>query len=53
MKFVSRGLYTVIILFIGWLGNFVLDTQFVVGIVTGWLIKKGYDSIANQILNLL
>ena len=53
MKFVSRAFYTLVVLFIGWLGNFVLDAQFVLGVLAGWLIKEGYDSIATYILKLL
>jgi len=53
MKFISKTIYTILILFIGWLGNFFLDTQFVAGILAGWLMKEGYDSVARYILNLL
>ena len=53
MRFISKTFYTLLILFIGWLGNFFLDTQFVAGILAGWLMKEGYDSIAGHILNLL
>ena len=53
MRFVLRAFYTLVILFIGWLGNFILDTQFVLGMLAGWLMKKGYDSIATYLLELL
>jgi len=53
MKFISKTIYTILILFVGWLGNFFLDTQFVAGILAGWLMKEGYDSVARYILNLL
>ena len=53
MKLISKMCYTLLLLFIGWLGNFFLDTQFVAGIIAGWLMKEGYDSIAKHILNLL
>ena len=37
----------------GWLVNFVFDIQFVSGVFAGWLMKEGYDNIANMILKMM
>ena len=53
MKLLNRIFYSLLLLMIGWLLNFVFDTQFVLGVVAGWLMKEGYDNVAKYLLNLM
>ncbi|MDP7625259.1 MAG: hypothetical protein QF493_09920 [Rhodospirillales bacterium] len=53
MRLIKRTFYALILLVAGWLLNFIFDTQFVLGVVSGWLMKEGYDSIARYLLNLM
>ena len=53
MKLLRRLAYSLILLVIGWLFNFVFDTQFALGVVAGWLMKEGYDTIAKYLLSLM
>ena len=53
MKLVRRLVYSVILLVIGWLFNFIFDTNFALGVAAGWFMKEGYDSIAKYLLSLI
>ena len=48
---ILRLLYSLTLFFAGWLFNFFFDVQFVFGVFFGWLMKEGYDDIANFILD--
>jgi hypothetical protein len=53
MKYIKRTFYALCLLLLGWLFNFVFNTQFVLGVASGWLMKEGYDNIAKALLNLM
>lgn len=53
MKFISGLFYSIIVFLAGWLFNFIFDIQFALGVVAGWLMKEGYDNIANMLIDLL
>ena len=53
MKYALRVIYSLILFVFGWLFNFVLDIQFALGVATGWLMKEGYDNIAELIEKLI
>ncbi len=53
MKFISGLLYSAVVFLAGWLFNFIFDIQFALGVVAGWLMKEGYDNIANMLFDLL
>ncbi len=53
MRFFKKSLYAACLVLIGWMMNFILDTQFVLGMLAGWLMKEGYDSFAKYLFNLI
>ena len=53
MRLIKRTFFAFVLLVAGWLLNFIFDTQFVLGVVSGWLMKEGYDSLARYLLNLM
>ncbi|PPR59046.1 MAG: hypothetical protein CFH07_00449 [Alphaproteobacteria bacterium MarineAlpha3_Bin6] len=53
MRLIKRTFFAFVLLVAGWLLNFIFDTQFVFGVVSGWLMKEGYDSLARYLLNLM
>ena len=53
MTLIIRLLYSLTLFLAGWLFNFVFDIQFVSGVFAGWLMKEGYDNIANMILKMI
>ena len=53
MKLIKRVLYSLLLLLIGWLLNFIFYTQFVLGVIAGWLMKGGYDNIAKYLMTLI
>ena len=53
MKWAKRFLYSLSLFIAGWLFNFIFDVQFLLGVVSGWLMREGYDSIANALFNIL
>jgi hypothetical protein len=53
MRLIKRVFYALCLLLAGWLFNFIFNTQFVLGVVSGWLMKEGYDKIASALLNLM
>ncbi len=53
MRFIKRAFFAFVLLVAGWLLNFIFDTQFVFGVVSGWLMKEGYDRLARYLLDLM
>jgi len=53
MRLIKRTIFALVLLVAGWLLNFIFDTQFVLGVASGWLMKEGYDSLARYLLNLM
>ena len=53
MKWVNRFLYSLSLLIAGWLFNFIFGVQFVLGIVTGWLMREGYNNFANMLQKII
>ena len=53
MKWIKRLLYSLLIFIAGWLFNFVFDIQFALGVATGWLMREGYDNIADMLLRMM
>ena len=53
MKYALRVIYSLALFLIGWLFNFVLDIQFALGVATGWLMKEGFDNIAELLEKLV
>ena len=53
MKWIKRLLYSLLFFIAGWLFNFVFDIQFALGVATGWLMREGYDNIANALLKMM
>jgi len=52
MKLIKRIFYSLLLLAIGWFLNFFIDTQFVLGVVAGWLMKEGYDNLAKYLISI-
>ena len=36
----------------GWIFNLIVDIQFGLGFVAGWLAKQGWDDLSDWVLNL-
>ena len=53
MKYLLRVFYSIAAFLVGWLFNFVLDIQFTFGVIAGWLMKEGYDNIADLLTKLV
>jgi hypothetical protein len=53
MRTIKKTFYALSLLLAGWLFNFIFNTQFVLGVVSGWLMKEGYDNIARVLMNLI
>jgi hypothetical protein len=53
MILIKRTFYALCLLITGWLFNFIFNTQFVLGVISGWLMKEGYDNIASVLLSLM
>jgi hypothetical protein len=53
MKIIKRTFFVFLLFLSGWLFNFIFNTQFVLGVLSGWLMKEGYDSLARYVLNLI
>ena len=53
MQWVKNCVYSLILLVAGWLFNFIFDIQFALGLVAGWLIREGFDNLANTLLRLV
>ena len=53
MKWIKRLVYSLFLFVAGWLFNFVFDIQFALGVIAGWLIREGYDTIANVLLKII
>jgi hypothetical protein len=53
MRLIKQVFYALCLLLAGWLFNFIFNTQFVLGVVSGWLMKEGYDKIASALLSLM
>jgi hypothetical protein len=50
---IIRLLSSLTLFLAGWLFNFFFDIQFVSGVFVGWLMKEGYDDIANLIMDII
>ena len=50
---IIRLLSSLTLFLAGWLFNFFFDIQFVSGVFVGWLMKEGYDDIANMIMDII
>ena len=53
MKWIKRLVYSLFLFVAGWLFNFVFDIQFVIGVVSGWLLREGFQNLANLLFKLL
>ena len=53
MKWITGLAYSTFLFVAGWLFNFVFDIQFALGVVAGWLMRKGYDNLGRALLELI
>ena len=53
VKWITGLAYSTFLCVAGWLFDFVFDIQFALGVVAGWLMRKGYDNLGRALLELI
>jgi len=53
MKWTKKLFYSLFLFVAGWLFNFIFDVQFALGFVAGWLMREGYDNLAQMLQNMI
>ena len=53
MKLTKNIFYSLLFFIAGWLFNFIFDVQFALGFIAGWLMREGYNNLAQILQNMI